>query len=230
MLRLVQIGNGLPISYPVDCTAVFQPGMIAQMKVLGNEVVCGVSDGSAPLGIIDDINTAAFTAPITNEVVDIPAIGVPDGQGNYFAAAEVMKNLRFANIVRSSFVADVSGIALNDVNGLLIAPAGTKLNYDLNGDGIPDTIRVVVSYIYRIPNIPGDNTMLGSGQITVWITRGIYETDQYDTTQKYAVNATLYVNSEGKLTSKQEFASAPGVALCTGPNTSINNSLEFLWI
>lgn len=230
MLRLISIGNGLPVSYPVDPTATFEPGQIAQLKVLGNEVVCGVSDGTAPFGIIDDINTSAFTAPIKDEIVDISVVGINDGYGNYISAAEAMQTLSFANIVRSSFISDVENITLNDINGVVIAPAGSEINYDKDGDGIPDTIRIIVSYIYRIPNIPGDNSTLNSGRITVWFVRGIYETDQYDTTQKYVVNATLFVNSEGKLTTKQGSNSCPGIALCTCPPTGLNSTIEFLWI
>lgn len=54
MLRLIQVGASLPFSYPVDPTSTFQSGQIAQLKLIGNEIVCGVSDGTAPLGIIDD--------------------------------------------------------------------------------------------------------------------------------------------------------------------------------
>lgn len=230
MLRLIQVGNQLPVSYPVDPTATFQPGQIAQLKVIGGEVVVGISDGSAPLGIIDDINTSAFTAPVIDEVVDILAVGVNDGYGNFVSAIESRKELSNANIVRSSFTSTVSGITLNEINGVIIAPAGTELNYDIDGDGIPDTIRVIVSYIYRIANIPGDNTTVGSGRMTVWFGRGIYETDQYDTTAKYVVNATLFVNSEGKLTTKQQTASSPGVALLTGPPSGIVQTIEFLWV
>jgi hypothetical protein len=226
---MIQAGNALPISYSIDPTAVFQPGQIAQLKVMGNEVVCGVSDGTAPMGIIDDVNSSAFTANSIDEVVDITAVGVNDGYGHYFSAAEAMKTLDFANVVRSSFVADIEGLTLIDTNGVLVAPAGTELNYDRDGDGIVDTIRTVVSYVYRIANIPGDNTTLGSGRITVWFARGIFETDQYDTTQKYVVNATLFVNSEGKLTTKQTGAGYPGVALVCGPPSSINGTIEFLW-
>src|SRR3990167_8126940 len=130
MLRLIQIGNTLPVSFPVDPTATFQPGQVAQLKVIGNEIVCGTSDGTAPFGIIDDINTAAFTAASKDEVVIISAVGVGDGYGNYVTPIDVMKNLRFANIVRSSFTADYEGLILNDVNGIVTAPIGSELNYD----------------------------------------------------------------------------------------------------
>ena len=229
MLRLIQIGNALPTSFPVDPTASFQPGMIAQLKVMGNEVVCGVSDGTAPLGIIDDICTSAFTAPVVDEVCVIPEVGIWVGDG-YISAAETMKNLRFANIVRSSFVADVEGLILVDINGVIIVPQGTTLNYDSDGDGIVDSVRVIVSYIYRIANIPGDNTTINSSRITVWFQRGIYETDQYDVRQAYVVNATLFVNAEGYLTTEQISPTHPGVGIVTGPPSGIVNSLEFMWL
>ena len=80
MLRLIQIGNTMPLSYPVSTTDAFQPGQVAQLKVLGNEIVCGVSDGTAPLGLIDDVNTrisgaqAEGCSPVANafaEGIDI---------------------------------------------------------------------------------------------------------------------------------------------------------------
>ena len=230
MLRLIQIGNALPFSYPVDPTATFQSGQIAQLKLIGNEIVAGLSDGTAPIGIIDDINTSAFTAPVVDEIVDATAMGVDDGYGNYVTPIAIKQELRFANIVRSSFVADLDGLILNDINGVITFPAGTELNEDLDGDGIPDTIRTVVNYIYRIPNVPGDNTTIGSGRITVWFQRGIYETDQFDSTQKYAVNATLFVNAEGKLTTRQLTAQHAGIAIVLGPPSPINSTIEFMWM
>ena len=229
ILRLIQVGNTLPLSFPVDPTSTFQPGQVAGLKVIGNEVVCGISDGTAPFGIIDDINTSAFTAPSTDEVVVIPAVGVHDGYGNYVSAIDVMKDMRHPSIVRSSFTCDVEGLILNDNNGILIAPAGTTLNYDQDSDGVPDSIRTIVSYTYRISNIPGDNTTIGSGRMTIWFQRGIFETDQFDTKQRYVVNATLFCNAEGKLTTNQDTANHPGIAMVTGPPQGMNETLEFLW-
>jgi hypothetical protein len=57
MLRIVQTGNSLPFSFPVAPSDEFQPGQIAQLKAFGNNVVCGVSDGICPIGIIDDVKT-----------------------------------------------------------------------------------------------------------------------------------------------------------------------------
>jgi hypothetical protein len=70
MLKVIH-GNGLPISMPLDPTAQFQPGMVAQQKVIGNDIVVGVSDGTCPLGIIDDVRSVAFTKPQIDEVVEI---------------------------------------------------------------------------------------------------------------------------------------------------------------
>ena len=229
MLRIIQAGNSLPVSYSLDPTATFQPGMIGQLKVIGNEVVCGTSDGTAPFSVIDDVRASAFTANSIDEVVDISVVGVHTVDG-YISAAQSMQTLDFSNIVRSSFVCSLDGLPLVDTNGVLIAPPGTPLNYDRDGDGTPDTIRAVVSYVYRIANIPGDDTCVGSSRVTCWFQRFIFETDQFDTTQKYVVNSTLFVNSEGKLTSKQIGPNYPGIALCLGPPTGLMGMMEVMWL
>jgi len=228
MLRLIQVGNTMPLSFPVDPTSAFQPGQIAQLKVIGNEIVAGVSDGTAPLGIIDDANTSAFTSPVTDEVVIVPVVAISDGY-QLVTAVDTDKTLQFPNIVRSSFVADIEGIVLNEINGVVTVSAGTALNFDSDSDGVLDSVRIVVSYIYRVPNIPGDNTTAGSGRMTVWFQRGIFETDQFDTTQRYVVNATLFVSADGTMTTQQPSANHPGVAMVTGPPTGIVETLEFLW-
>lgn len=222
------MGNTMPLSYPVDSSSTFQPGQIAQLKVMGNDIVCGVSDGTAPMGIIDDVNATAFTTPSKDEVVTVPCVAVSDGY-QLIAAVDTKEELRFSNVVRSSFVADIEGLTLNTINGVITVPAGTPLNFDSDGDGILDSVRTIVSYVYRIADIPGDNSTLGSGQITVWYGRGIFETDMYDTKQRYIVNATLFVNAEGMLTTKQESANHVGVAMTTGPPSGIVETLEFLW-
>lgn len=229
MLRTIHIGNTMPMDYPVSPTDTFQPGQIAQLKVIGNEIVAGVSDGTAPLGIIDDVNTSAFTSPVTDEVVIVPVVAISDGY-QLVTAVDTKEELRFSNVVRSSFVADIEGIVLNEVNGVVTVSAGTPLNFDSDNDGVLDSVRIIVSYIYRIANIPGDNTTAGSGRVTIWVQRGIFETDQFDTTQRYVVNATLFCNADGLLTTAQPSASHPGIAMVTGPPTGIIETLEFLWL
>lgn len=187
-----------------------------------------MSDGTAPIGIIDDVNTSAFTSPVTDEVAIVSVVAVSDGY-QLVAAVDTDKAIQFPNIVRSSFVADIEGIVLNEINGIITVSAGTALNFDANNDGVLDSVRVIVSYIYRVPNIPGDNTTAGSARITVWFQRGIFETDKFDTTQRYVVNATLFCSADGLFTTQQPSANHPGIAMCTGPPTGIVETLELLW-
>lgn len=229
MLRIVQAGNSLPISYPVDLNAQFEPGMVAQLKVFGNNIVCGVSDGTAPIGIIDELKTTAFTAPSIDEVVIASAVGVPDGYGNYVTGVDIQATLINPNIVPSSFTTSPVDVQLIARNGVVVFPAGTRLNIDLDGDGIPDAIRTVCSYIYQIPGIPGDDSTLASGKVTVWFARFIGMTDKYETNVRYPINANLFVSEAGLLTTRQPSVDHPSVALVTGSPNAIFGSLEFMW-
>lgn len=232
MLHLIQVGNALPVSYPVDSTSEFQPGQIAQLKLVGQDIVAGVSDGTAPLGLIDDVRTTAFTQNSIDEVVLIvvpePNIYTPDGY-NYFSNADIKQELNNSNILQTSFVADYDGLILNQRNGIVILPSGSKLNFD-SGSGKPDSVKTIVNYIYRVPELPGDDTTIGSNRITIWFQRGIFATDQFDTLQRYPLNATLFVNENGLLTTKQPTPDHPGVAMVCGPPSSLVGTLEFLWL
>lgn len=229
MLRVIQVGTSRPVSFPVDPNSTFEPGMICQLKLLNNDVVAGVSDGTAPLGIIDDIKTIAFTASQRDEIVIIRAPSNEfDGYSSFVSTAEFLKELDNANIVPNSFRADYPGLQLNSVNGTLRAPEGTVLNYTTDGSITPNAILARVSYNYYIPNIPGEDSTVGSGKLTYWFTRGVFETDQYEQVL-FALNAPLFVSSAGKLTAEQTDSRQPAVAMCTIPPTSHNPRLQFLW-
>ena len=228
MLRVIQSGTGRPISYPVDPNATFLSGMIAQMKSIGGDIVAGVSDGISPFAIIDDIRDTAFSKPVIDEVVVIQAPSVTtDGYGNYYMGAEASQFLNNAYIIASSFVADVEGLSLNDINGALKAPVGAQLNYSTTG-GVFDAIRTLVRYSFQVPNISGEDSTIGSGRVTLWFTRGVFQTDQYEMSP-FAVNSNLYVSSEGKLTTEQSLANQPSVGMCLVPPGSVDTMLEFLW-
>jgi hypothetical protein len=230
VLRVVQSGTGRPISFPVDPNATFQPGMIAQVKVIGNDVVMGVSDGIAPIGIIDDVKDTAFTKPAIDEVVIIEAAVVNvDGYGNFTLGADASQTLQSANIVETSFTSDVPGILLNSTNGVVVARAGQALNYTTADSTTPNAIRAVVRYSYFVPNMAGEDTTLGSGRLTLWFTRGIFQTDQYEMTP-FAPNANLYVSSEGKLTTEQTLPNQPVIGMVIVPPAAHNTQLEFLWV
>lgn len=228
MLKIIHSGNAMPMSLPVDPTAEFEPGFFAQLGLIGNDIVATVSDGTAPLGIIDDIRTVSFTKPQVDEIVVINVnASHKDGNGNPVNSEDVTGVLEFPHIKPKSFISTVA-VILNAVNGIITVPVGTPLNYDSDGDGIYDSFRIITNYIYNVANRPGDDSTLGSGRITVHYQRGIYATDQFDTTQIYPLNATLFVGLDGKLTSKAPTETHPGVAVVTGPPSSTNGSLEFM--
>lgn len=228
MLRLVQVGNTLPASFIVDPSAEFQPGQIAELTVIGNQVMATVSNGTAPIGIIDDIKTKAFTNVSWNEVVIVPAVGVPGPGGKIVTPIDIKAELKKPNVVSSSFNSTVD-VVLNPNNGIITFLAGTELNFDLTGTGNPNAIRTVVNYTYQVANIPGDDSTAGSGRITVWFNRMFAQTDQYETNQQYPVRANLYVSENGFLTTRRPSSIHPAVAMVTAPPTSINPMIELLW-
>jgi len=218
----------MPMSLPIDPTAEFEPGVFAQLGLIGNDTVASVSDGTAPLGLIDDVRTTAFTRPQVDEIVVINVSSTEvDDNGDTVNSEDVTGVLEFPNIIDSSFTSTLS-VVLNNVNGIVTVPAGTELNYDSDDDGVNDSFRLVTNYIYRVAGRPGDDTTVGTGRITIHYQRGIYATDQFDTTQVYPLNATLYVGLDGKLTSSQPTDDHPGVALCTGPPSATIGTLEFM--
>jgi hypothetical protein len=230
VLRPIQVGNSLPFSYPVDPTSTFLQGQIGQLKLIGNDIVVGLSDGTAPLGIIDDIRSTAFSQPVIDEIVIIPGMEVYTDGYNFFNGKDSHQVLKNAGIMQSSFIADYEGLVLNKINGVVTLPAGSMLNWDADGDKKFDSVKTIVNYVYIIPDIPGDDTTIGSNRITIWYARGIYETDQFDTLARYPLNNTLFVNAEGKLTTKQPTADHPGIAFVTGPPSALKGTLEFMWL
>lgn len=228
MLRLVQVGNALPANFIVDPSAEFQPGQIAELTVIGNQVMATVSNGTAPIGVIDDIKVKAFTNVSWNEVVIVPAVGVSGPGGSVVTPIDIKAELRKPNVIPSSFSSTVN-VVLNPVNGIVTFVAGTALNFDLTGSGQPNAIRTIVNYTYQVANIPGDDSTAGSGRITVWFNRMFFQTDQYETNQQYPVRANLYVSETGFLTTRRPSGIHPAVGMVTAPPTPMNPMLEILW-
>lgn len=227
-LRLVQVGNSLPASFICDPSVEFQPGMIAELTVIGNQVMATVSNGTAPIGIIDDIRTKTFTSVSWNEVVIVPASGVLGPGGILITPIDIKAELRKPNIIPDSFNSTVD-VALNPVNGVITFVAGTQLNFDMTGSGTPDAIRTIVNYTYHIANIPGDDSTAGTGRMTVWFQRMFAQTDQFESNQQYPVRANLYVSESGYLTTRKPSDTHPAVAMVTAPPTPMNSMIEFLW-
>src|SRR5271157_4952496 len=228
MLRLVQVGNTLPVSFICDPSAEFQPGQIAELTVIGNQVMATVSNGTAPVGVIDDIKTKAFTNVSWNETVIVPAVGVLNSTGVLVTPVDIKAELRKPNIVPSSFSSTVN-VTLNPINGTVCFVAGTPLNVDLNGSGTPNGIKAIVNYTYMVANIPGDDSTAGSGRMTVWFERMFFQTDQYESNQQYPVRANLYVSEVGFLTTRRPSPIHPAVGMVTAPPTPMNPMIEVLW-
>lgn len=230
MLRVIYTSYATPWFWPIDPSATFQAGQIAQLTAVGNNIVCGVSDGSAPIGIIDDNKTASFFAAAWDEEVITPIIPtVLDSNNQKVSQYETKVELINPNVDPDSFVSLYVDCALSPRNGVVTFPAGTPVNFDLNGSGEFNAIRTVVRYTYTIPNTPGDDTTAGSGRMTVWIGRIIAETDQYETGYEYPLNANLYVSEFGKLTSRQPTNTSPAIGIVTGPPSAMLSNLEFLY-
>jgi hypothetical protein len=228
MLRLVHYGNALPASFIVDPSAEFQPGMVGELVVIGNQVMITVSNGTAPLGIIDDIKTRAFTNISWNEEVIVPAVGVLGPGGQLVTPIDIKAELRKANIIKSSFTSTVK-VSLNPVNGVIAFLAGTPLNIDILGTGQPSGIKTVVNYTYQVPNIPGDDSTQGSGRVTVWYNRMFFQTDQYETNQQYPVRANLFVSEYGLFTTRRPSNIHPAIGMVTAPPTTMSPYLEVLF-
>jgi len=205
------------------------PGMVAQLTVIGNTVMATVSDGRAPLGIIDDIRIKAFTAVQWNEVVIIAAAGVPGPNNTLVLPYDVKAELQNAYIDPKSFISTVD-VVLTPTNGVITFLAGTPLNFDATGQGFPNAIRTIVNYTYQVPNIPGDDSTIGSNKITVWFNRGLYQLDQFETSQVYPVNANLYVSERGLFTTRRPSSIHPAVAIVTAPPTPLNTMLELMYL
>lgn len=228
MLRIIQTGNALPVSFIVDPSAEFQPGMIAELTVIGNQVMGTVSKGTAPIGVIDEIKTRSFTQVAWNEVITVPAVGVPGPNGQMVTPIDIKAELKYPNVLPSSFISTVE-VELIPTNGVIKFLAGTPLNYDLIGSGQPNAIRTIVNYTYHVPNIPGDDSTIGSGRMTVWFNRMFFQTDQYETNQTYPVRANLYVSEAGLLTTRRPSQYHPAVGMVTAPPTMVTNMIEVLW-
>jgi hypothetical protein len=218
----------LPASFICDPSAEFEPGMVAELTVIGNQVMATVSSGIAPLGIIDDIKIRSFSAVSWNEVIIVP-VSNPDTHGGIpVSPADIKAELKYPNIKPNSFLSTID-VLLNPNNGVITFLKGTPLNFDLTGGGVPDALRTVVNYTYYVANIPGDDSTLGSGRMTVWYGRGFYQTDAIETNVSYPVRANLYVSEQGLFTTRKPSDKHPPVAMLTAPPTSMTSMIELLW-
>ena len=153
---MVQVGNALPASFIVDPSAEFQPGQCAELTVIGNQVMVTVSNGTAPLGIIDDVKTKSFSSVAWNEEVIISCTNPALSGSTLVLPVDSKAELVHAYVASSSFQSTVK-VQLIPTNGVIVFLAGTPLNFDLTGSGTPNAVRTVVNYTYQVPNISMDD-------------------------------------------------------------------------
>jgi hypothetical protein len=230
MLRIIAEAMSLPYSWAVDSSAEFEAGFIAQLTIIGNQVVATVSNGSAPIGIIDDQKTRAFTGTAWDETVIVPAAGVPGPNNTLVTPVDIKAELNNPNVLPNTFISIPVAVQLIPRNGVIVFPAGTPLNCDLLGTGIFNAIKTNVRYNFSQANIIGDDTTFASQRVTVWYSRIIFETNIFEPNQVYSVNTNLFCSEFGMLTSRQPAPNYPVVALCLAPPSPITPTLQALWL
>ena len=230
MLRLIEIFNTIPFSFPLDVSASFQPGTIGQLTMIGNQVVATVSNGLSPIGIIDDIKTRAYTSNAWDESIVVPVANTNIVNNQLVSAYDMKVELQNPNVLPSSFVSIPVPCQLIPRNGVVCFPAGTPLNYDLLGTGVPNAVKTLVRYTFQIPNIIGDDSTVGSNRVTLWMNRGLFSTDCFETSQDFPVNGNLFVNEYGFLTTRQMAPNYPAIGIVIGPPSAIDAQLQFLWL
>lgn len=202
---------------------------MCQLVVLGNQIMGTVSNGTAPFGIIDEIRTKAFSNVSWNEVVLISNVPSTTSGSKIISTVDVKYELKKPNIIASSFTSTLD-VILNANNGVITVPAGSELNFDITGSGIPNGFRAIVNYSYFIANVPGDDSTAGSGRMTVWFQRMIVETTMFETNVSYPVNANLYSSEDGMFTVRKPYQNSASIGLVMAPPSPMNSSLQLLWL
>lgn len=59
--------------------------------------------------------------------------------------------------------------------------------------------------------------------------RCLIETHNYDTNQRYPINANLYIDIEGRFSTKQSYVNSPVVGMVTGYPSAYDSSLQLVW-
>lgn len=226
MLRIIETFNHLPVSLEVDLATNFQPGQIASLKIKNNRKTFGICDGLYPFGIIDDIKTKVIRkVVISSDIVPASSFSIDDTKENLILTQKHSLELRYQNIIASSFISDVVGI-LNAKLGIFTLPPGTICNYKLNSS-INNAVKFSYRYAYNVLYPQEENSTKGTNTATIWNKNMIAESDMFDLTQEYPKYATLYVENGLLTTRRNDLSQYVGVVL-TDP-ASNSSALKFLF-
>jgi hypothetical protein len=228
MFRIKSCG-GISNTYKVDKDAQFQPGQIAQLRDNGSETaICSVCTGTRPCGIIDDVKMLHMEDIVKNEVV----IGIPNQpKGLSKLSSNLCVELNHPNIIERSYVSTQTNVELLPGLGIMTFVTGTPLNFSSKNDGVLDAIKAKVSYRYKLRNVPGDDTTISSGKVTVWDVPGmIFESNQVDLNAPYHIGMQVFVGSDGRLTTRNYFNTDPVAEVALEPNPADFENLGYWFV
>lgn len=232
MLRLIEISNVVPFQWQILPSATFQAGCAMTLTVLGSQIFTTPSNGMSFIGIADDVKTTSFSATSWDEEVSTGIINpnaiTTNGGGQLITLVDIKVELDNPNVDGNYFVSNPVPVQLIPRNGVVAFPAGTVLNLDLGGTGTPNAIKTLVRYPYQIPNVIGDDTTFASQQCTVFVSRILCETDQFEVNQQYNVMSNLFVNENGLFTTRQVYPNSPIVAICTAPPSTLSPTIQLI--
>lgn len=212
LVRGVRIlNNGAEVTgyRSVDPNTEFLPGMVATLKSENGKVVATTHDGTAKslAGLFYNSKTTSFYKA-TSE--DFEAGTAP------FSVTLDNPNVRDVRIVNSAGVAYDGTFTVNAANGIIsVTVDGTTITTGQVG---------TVYYSYKDMSVAGFDQTLASGKVAIIESDCEVALEVYDTSQAYAVNAPVYVNANGLITTVA--GTSPKVGFVTKPPTADNTELH----
>jgi hypothetical protein len=203
----------------VDPATSFVAGMAATLTTDSDgKVVLTAADNTTSTGKIIGLfychKTTSFYRAVKDE---LQVVGTSPNTASLVYLAHA--NLKAGSIrvvqrdLDETVYAEDTNYTCNDTNGVVTVSTG-----------IGATEALLISYLYLDPNLIGIDQTLGSGKAATLEDNGEIGTMIYDTSKAYTLNASLYVNSAGYLTTT---AGAAVVGMVTKPPTSEDPELHF---
>ena len=181
----------------VDSNATWIPGQFVKLDTNTGKVTAITAATDKVVGIAKTSKGAPFYLPYTQELE--------------WAAGDLALDKP-----------NVSGVRITSLDGLIVGASGTDFTSinAVNGIIVGATLAnftagtfVQVTYQYKdMDHTPFDQT-IASGKTALFESNGEYAFEVYDTAAGYAVNAPVYVNTSGILTSTAVGAANGGAAV-----------------
>ena len=183
----------------VNSSAEFIAGMAATLDSSG-ELIVANNTTTKVIGLFYNHKTTSFYRPVIDEKVTFGTS--PNSATVGYLKHANLKGAAGTNVVVRSaingggtvydYAASGNDYRVSYTNGTITTSTGSSI-------GSTDT--VYVSYMYEDPNLVGIDQTLGAGLCATLEDSGEIATLAYDAKYAYAVNADVYINSAGYLTS-----------------------------